>query len=401
VSNKAQQIVEKIQQVLRQEKLPAWLFYDFRGRDPLALRILGLDPEKHASRQWFYLVPADGKPRKLVHRIESKQLEDLPGETFLYSRWSELERGLRKLIGDGNRVAMQYSPGAAIPYVSMVDGGTLDLVRGLGVEIVSSENLIQYLDSVWSADQYKQHLSAAEKITAIVQEAFRETARRIRSDRSTDEYAIQEYIMNRFSESGLVTDFPPIVAVNANSSDPHYCPGPEMSAPITENDFLLIDLWAREDAPDAVFSDITWTCFLGNQAPERIQAVFNTVLAARDRGVEVLRERWSDGARIEGWEVDDAVREVIVANGFGDYVLHRTGHNLGLEIHANGVNFDNFETHDTRQVIPGITCTIEPGVYVGEFGVRSEINVYMSDQGPVITTPPQKELFYAMNEISS
>jgi Xaa-Pro aminopeptidase len=360
--------------------------------------VLGLDPHAHASRRWFYLVPAQGIPRKLVHRIESKQLDSLPGETLEYSRWNELESGLKNIIGQSGLVAMQYSPNASIPYVSLVDGGTLELIRSTGVEIVSSENLIQYLDSVWTPEQLSQHRSAASKITTIVQEAFRETARFIRQDGQADEFVIQQFIMNQFANSGLVTDYPPIVAVNANSSNPHYSPTKNLTEAIRENDFLLIDLWARENEENAVFADITWTGFLGAEAPRRIQQVFDTVTRARDRGVELLQERMSRGNSIQGWEVDDVVRKVILAEGFGDFILHRTGHNLGLEIHGNGVNFDNFETHDTRQIVPGIACTIEPGVYVGDFGVRSEINVYMSEEGPEITTPPQREIFYPMKE---
>jgi Xaa-Pro aminopeptidase len=294
---------------------------------------------------------------------------------------------------------MQYSPNAAIPYVSMVDGGTLDLIRSTDTQIVSSENLIQYFDSVWTPSQLDQHRSAASKITQIVREAFLETARLIQTDGNTDEYVIQEFIMSRFADSGLVTDYPPIVAVNSHSSDPHYCPDKNRKGKITEKDFLLIDLWACEDQTDAVFADITWTCYFGEEAPDRIKDVFDTVVSARDRGVEILQERIRDQKRIEGWEVDDAVRKVIEDRGFGEFILHRTGHNLGLQIHGNGVNFDNFETHDTRQVIPGIACTIEPGVYVGDFGVRSEIDVYMTDKGPEITTPPQKEIFYPFKEL--
>jgi Xaa-Pro dipeptidase len=399
VREESTKLIDEIQKILRQEKITAWLFYDFRGRDPIAHRILGLDPNVHASRRWFYLVPVTGRPQKLVHKIESRQLDSLPGDTIQYSRWNELETGLQSIIGKAETVAMQYSPEAAIPYVSIVDGGTLELVRSTGIRIVSSENLIQYFDSVWTPEQLRQHQSAASKITRIVQDAFLETARLIQANGHTDEFVIQEYILGRFKDSGLVTDYPPIVAVNSNSSNPHYCPTAEDRQNISENDFLLIDLWACEDEQNAVFADITWTCFLGDRAPNRIIEVFNTVVDARDRGVEILRERLGSQKKIEGWEVDDAVRQIIEDRGFGDYILHRTGHNLGLQIHGNGVNFDNFETHDTRQVIPGVACTIEPGVYIGDFGIRSEINVYMSKDGPVVTTPPQRELFYAMKEL--
>lgn len=383
--------VERIQTLLRSFELPAWLFYDFRGSDPIAYRVLGLDPGGHPTRRWFYLIPAEGEPVRLVHRIEQGALDPLPGTKLVYLTWQELRAGLSRMLEGRSRVAMQYSPLNAIPYFSLVDAGTAELIRSLGPEIVSSGELIQRFESVWSAKQIALHKKAALRITGIVQEAFYEAHRQIRNSGSISEFELQTWIMAQLESSGLVTDFPPIVAVNENSSDPHYHPKQEASSAIRSGDFLLIDLWAKSEDPAAVFADITWTGVFGPPAPE-VRKVFEAVRSARDAGVQILRERRGSAARIEGWEVDDAVRRVIVEAGYGDAFVHRTGHNLGEAVHGNGVHFDNLETRDTREVVSGIGCTIEPGVYLESFGVRSELNVFIQEDGVEVTTPPQKEL---------
>lgn len=390
--------IARIQQSLRESGIPAWLFYDFRGSDPIACRILGLDPRAHATRRWFCLVPEEGPPVKLVHRIESGRLGHLPGETRVYLQWQSLASHLEEMLAPYPSVAMQYSPSAAIPYVSRVDGGTIELVRGLGSAPVSSADLVQSMECVWNETQVEGHRRAAGLLTRIVGEAFDLTAARIREAGSVTELEIQRYILDRFREEGLETDFPPIVAVNANSGNPHYCPEEDAHDQVRSGDFLLIDLWAKPVAAaegadaEPVFADITWVGFCGQQVPERIQQVFDIVRNARDAGFSLLRERYQAGKSVAGYEVDDATRGVIEAAGFGEYFIHRTGHNLGGMVHGNGVNFDNLETHDTRLVLPGIACTIEPGIYLPEFGVRSEINVYWGETGPEVTTPPQREV---------
>lgn len=385
--------VAHLQEVLQQHQIPGWLFYDFRGLDPIAHSVLGLDPTAHATRRWFYLVPARGEPRKLVHRIESGRLDQLPGEKRVYLRWQELDRELRSMLEAVPTVAMQYSAGNAIPYVSRVDAGTLEMVRSAGAQVVSSADLIQQIDAVWSGAQVDEHRRNAEIITRIMEEAFEWAARRIRDAAGTSELAVQEFILGRLDEEGLVTDHPPIVGVGAHSGDPHYAPTPETDAAIGRDDFLLIDLWARgSHAPEAVFADITWTAWFGSSPPERISDVAAIVRRARDRGIEVLEAAAASGEPLAGWVVDQEVRAVIEEAGYGEAFVHRTGHNLGHEVHGNGVNFDNLETHDERTVIPGIACTIEPGIYLEDFGVRSEVNIYMGADGPEVTTPPQREL---------
>jgi len=390
--NENQIVTEKIQTALRDSDIPGWLFYDFRGSDPIAYETLGLDPKSHPTRRWFYFVPAEGSPRKLVHQIESEKLDGLPGEKFVYLRWQELTSLLGQILRAVPRVAMQYSEGNAIPYVSYVDAGTIEMVRSSGVEVISSADLIQKLDAVCEPDQVEQHRHAAERITRIVQEAFETAADRIKQSDQTSEFEIQDYILQCFDKEGLVTDFPPIVAVNQNSSNPHYCPSRIQSEPIVRGDFLLIDLWAKAPGETGIFADITWTAVFDSEPSQEVKRIFEIVKRARNRGVEFLRERFSAGKKVLGWEVDEAVRKVIRGAGLAEYFIHRTGHNLGREVHGTGANFDNLETRDNREVMPGLLCTIEPGVYLTDFGIRSEIDIFIAQGGPELTTPPQDRI---------
>jgi Xaa-Pro aminopeptidase len=392
VKKKQEQLIARIQEHLRSLEVPAWLFYDFRKSDSIAYQILNLDTDSHPTRRWFYLVPASGTPQKLVHRIESDKLDQLPGEKHVYVRWEELEAGLERILNGYRSIAMQYSPKGAIPYVSMVDGGILELIRGLAIEVTSSADLIQHFESILTEHQIETHRTAAQAITTFVQDAFAETQQRISDKGATDEYQIQQYLMERFRNADMETDYPPIVAVNENSGNPHYCPTAESCKKIRAGDFLLIDLWAKKNQPESAYADITWTAFFGEPIPEEILSVFKVVKRARDRGVEFLRTELGSGNSVQGWQVDDVVRGVISAAGYSDFVLHRTGHNIGREVHASGVNFDNFETHDTRLVLAGMTCTIEPGIYLKDFGVRSELNILIEADGPVVTTPTQDSL---------
>lgn len=384
-----QELISRIQAGLRDLKVPAWLFYDFRGLDPLAVRILRFPPDYHATRRWFYLVPAAGEPTKLVHRIESSILDHLPGNKEIYLEWPQFHSKLKKMLAGFSLVAMQYSDKNAIPYISRVDAGTVELVRSCQTEVFSSGDLVQRFESVWTPAQVEQHRSTARILTSIVKEAFEKAAADVAARGETDEFKVQQFIGGRFEEEGWTADSPPIVAVNKNSADPHYQPDAEAYSTVRQGDFLLIDLWAKPKNSEGVYADITWVAYFGSSLPRQMAEVFEVVRRARDRGVEFLRERIASGQLPEGWEVDDQVRKIIRDAGYGEFFVHRTGHNLGLEVHGNGVNFDNLETHDTRRVIPGIACTIEPGVYLEDFGVRSELNVYVSDKGPEVTTPPQ------------
>ncbi len=387
-----QDLISQIQQLLRSQQIGGWLFYGFRDIDPTVYQVLRFPPNPHITRRFFYLVPAEGEPRKLVHRIEPRKLDHLPGAKREYSRWSELDHELGTLLQGISQVAMQYSPQNSNPYISRVDGGTLEAIRGQGLEIVTSGDILQPLEAVWTDQQIRQHRSTAKGLGEIVLAAFEFAARQIGSQGFSDELSIQRFILDQFSERGWTTDNPPIVGVNSHAGDPHYSPDTETTSRLKSEDLLLIDLWAKTDEPGSVYADITWTGYYGTNPSPRLLEVVDTVLRARDRGVEFLGERLRAGRKVMGFEVDDQVRKVIEDAGYGDYFVHRTGHNLGEEVHGNGVHFDNLETHDTREVIPGIASTIEPGIYLAEFGIRSEINLYFPGGDVEVTTPVQTEL---------
>ena len=384
--------IQEIQKALREEKLDGWLFFDHHHRDPLAYRVLGLVPGATVTRRWYYLIPAEGEPKGLVHAIESGVLHGVPGDIQKYSGWQAQVDGLKRLVSGLKRIAMQYSPNCAIPYVSMVDGGTLELVRSLGVEIVSSANLIQLFESRWTDEQLEMHLEAGRRVDAVRGAAFEKIAESIRIGATITEWEVNRFIRDQFSKSGMVTDHGPIVAVNSNMSDPHYEPGPQDSREIRKGDAVLIDLWAKLDQPHAVFYDITWSGYCGSEPPSKLQNIFDVVRTARDRAVERVQNAIAGGQTLHGFEVDDAARGFIREKGFGDYFFHRTGHSIGEEVHGTGANMDNLETHDERKIIAGTCFSIEPGVYLPEFGIRSEVNVYVGKQRAQVTGEAQQKL---------
>lgn len=380
-----------IQEELKKSRMDGWLFYDFHHRDPIAQRVLQLGSGM-ATRRWYYFIPAGGEPRKLVHRIESAQLDSLPGEKFVYSAWSEQQELLRKLLEGATTIAMQYSPLNAIPYVSMVDSGTVELVKSLGKTVVSSADLVQKFEARWSREQFATHLAAGKVLDRVIQEAFEEIGRQVRERGAADEYAIQQWILQQFEANGLETDEPPIVAVNENTGNPHYEPTAKVSRTISRGDFVLLDIWARQKNPTAVYYDITWTGYLGAQVPARHQEIFEIVRGARDRAVEFVRVSVARGRAIAGYQVDDVARQHIAAAGYGAYFVHRTGHSIGHEVHSTGANMDNLETHDDRQIIPFTCFSIEPGIYLPEFGVRSEVDVFVDEKEARVTGAVQTEI---------
>lgn len=384
--------IADIQSALREEKLDGWLFFDHHQRDPLAYRILKLNPNLKATRRWYYLIPGEGEPRGLVHRIESGNLNDVPGKKQTYSSWNTQLDGLRWLLAGCRRVAMQYSPNCAIPYVSLVDGGTLELVRSTGVEIVTSANLVQLFEARWSAAQLEMHLEAGRRVDRVRSEAFSRIGAALRSGETISEWQVNRFIRDAFEKAGMLTDHGPIVAVNANMSDPHYEPTAERSQRIQKGDAVLIDMWAKLDKPGAVYYDITWTGFCGNAAPSDLQNTFDVVSTARDRAVERVKTGVEKREALCGFDVDDAARGYIQEKGFGDYFVHRTGHSIGEEVHGTGANMDNLETHDERKIIAGTCFSVEPGVYLPRFGIRSEVNVYVGEQDARVTGEIQKTL---------
>lgn len=374
--------------------LDGWLFYDFRHSDPLAYRVLQLDPSRHVTRRWYYWIPTRGTPVKILHRIEPRVLDGLPGETLLYVGWVEQQEHLRRMLRNVTRVAMQYSPLNAIPYISRVDAGTIELIRGFGIEILSSADLVQRFEAVWDDRQLASHQYAAGKLRRIVDETFAHVRKSVTTQRSLTEYDLQQFILARMRAHKLITATPPIVAVNAHSADPHYSPALRGSARIKKGDLVLIDLWAKKPAARSVYADITWTGFVGRDVPPRQREVFAVVRAARDAALEFVRGHISIGRFPCGWEVDEVCRKVIRDAGYGDRFVHRTGHSIGEEVHGNGTNIDSLETKDSRRLLPHTCFSIEPGIYLpGQFGIRSELDVYLSDrEAHVFGQPVQTEI---------
>jgi len=384
--------LEQIQQELRNQNLDGWLFFDHHCRDPLAYRVLGLTPPMPPTRRWYYLIPAHGEPRGIEHRIERGMTGDLPGERIAYSSWAEQLDGLRRITAGLHRVAMQYSPNCAIPYVSMVDGGTIELIRSIGIDVVSSAELIQYFEARWSAEQLESHLEAGRRVDRVRAAAFAMVKEKTLNGVPLQEVEVKEFVRGGFQAAGLITDHGPIVGVNANASNPHYEPTREMTSPIRQGDLVLLDLWAKLDHPGTVYYDITWTYFCGVTVPDTIRNVFETVTGARDAAVQRVTEAIAAGYPLRGFEVDDAARGFIKSRGFAEYFTHRTGHSIGQDVHGNGANMDNLETHDERRVSPWTCFSIEPGVYLPEFGVRSEVNMFIGETEARVTGAIQRSM---------
>ena len=385
--------LHEIQAALRDQHVDGWLFYDHHNRDPLAARILGLPENAHVTRRWYYFVPAKGEPRKLVHRIESGRLDSLPGSKAVYSSWQELESQLSTLLHGAKRLAMQYSPRNAIMYVSMVDAGTVELLRSMGKEIVSSADLVSHFEAVLTDEQIASHFEAQRHIDAILEEGWKEIGRRVRASDGTDEFSIVTWLANAMTREGLVWEHGPNVSAGANSADSHYEPTAENSKPIRQGEFVLIDIWGRMDRPGTCFYDITWTGVVGREPTAREQRVFTAVRDARDAAVRVVSEAFAAGRAIAGFEGDDAAREVLRERGFGDAFTHRTGHNIGNILHGSGAHLDNLETHDERLILPNTCFSVEPGAYFpGEFGVRSEVDMMARRGRAEVTGRVQHEL---------
>jgi Xaa-Pro aminopeptidase len=395
--------IADFQNALALHDIAAWLLYDFRGQNPLARRIVQFPAGGHATRRWFYVVPARGEPRKLVHHIEAGVLDHLPGEKRIYLRWQELEDGIRWLLQAAAndrasamppKVAMEYSPGITNPYISCVDGGTIEFVRSQGVEVVSSGDLVQEFEATLDEAQWAMHQAAARLTDAAYEVAWAFIAERVRGRQPISEIDVQQRIMSFFADNHLATDHPPIVGVGPHSGDPHYAPSPTTNSPIAEGDLVLIDLWAKLDKPRSIYSDLTRMGFVGQQSPTKYEQIFQIVAAARDAGIQIVRDRFAAREPLRGYEVDDACRAVIDRAGYSQYFVHRTGHNIGENDHGNGAHMDNLETHEDRLVIPRTLFSIEPGIYLPEFGMRSEVNVFVDRDGQVHVTggEPQRQI---------
>lgn len=386
--------VKRIQQALRERHMDGWLFCDFHNRDHLAYRILGLDTSRMASRRWFYFIPAKGEPRKLVHPVEKEKLDNLPGKKLVYLPWEQLHASLKKMLGPAKRIAMQYSPKNNIPSVSLVDAGLIELVKSFGHKIVSSADLVQIFESLIDEHGYTMHKEAGVIVDGVRRDAFARIAEGIRKGDGVSEFEVTQFILKRFADHRLVTENAPIVGRNEHPANPHFEATADNSRPFKLGDTVLIDLWAKKDAPGAIYYDSTWVGYIGDAPTARYQKIFTAVRDARDAAIAFVERRFEQGQPCYGWEVDDACRSVIKKAGFGKLFTHRTGHSIGEEVHGNGANIDNLETKDVRQLMPGCCFSIEPGIYLeGEMAARTEIDMFIRHDGVAeVTGEVQQEL---------
>ncbi len=377
--------IQMIQQALREEHIDGWLFYNFRGSNVFATRILNLPPHIMQTRRYFYFIPAEGPAQKLVHNIEQWNLDSLPGDKTLYVSWQSLREGVKKIVGGVKKVAMEYSPMNNIPYVSNVDAGTIELVRSQGLEVVSSANLVSRFEATWDDEQAEDNMVTAKHLRQIVDLTFGFIKQRIVSNTPLTEYDVQQFMLSEFRKRGIKTESDPNCSVNANSANPHYEPTKEIHSPVKKGDFVLLDLWAKTDKPRSVYGDITWTGYIGETVPDEYTKIFEIVKGGRDAALRFVQDAFKAGKEICGYQIDDAARNFFKEKGYDQYFVHRTGHSIGEEIHGNGANIDNLETRDERRIIPRTSFSIEPGIYLpGKFGVRSEIDVYISKNKEVI-----------------
>jgi Xaa-Pro aminopeptidase len=392
MNESARERLGAIQTAIRDAGLDGWLFYDFRRSDPIARKVLGLDPARSSTRRWLYFVPARGEPVRLVHAIEPRMLDALPGERRVYLTWQSLETGIREALGGARRIAMQYSPRGEVPYVSRVDAGTIELVRACGAEVVSSADLVQLFDATLDDAQLASHRRAAAILRRLVDQVFAHVAHSLKAGEEVTEASVLAFLEERLEENGLENDHPAIVAVNANAANPHFEVPASGSSPVREGDLLLVDVWAREKAPRSIYADITWTAFCGRRVPDEMLAVFAVVRRARDAVIARARRAFRSGEEVRGFELDREARAVIAAAGHGEHFIHRTGHSIHEEGHGNGANLDDLETHDTRRIIPRTLFSVEPGIYLpGRFGIRSEVNVFHTGSDAEVTGPPHQE----------
>lgn len=385
--------IPDIQQALKAEGIGAWLLYDFHGSNPIATRLTGLDASgKMATRRWYYLVPAEGAPRGLVHAIERHNLDALPGEKRAYAGREQLADGLRDLLRGVGRVAMEYSPGNAIPYISRVDAGTVEAVRELGVEVVSSGDLVQRFEATWSDEALSTHRAASERLYRIKDRAFDFVRSGLARGAALTEYDVQQAMLGWFDQEELTSEDAPCVSAQENAGNPHYQPTARQHRAIRPGEVLLLDLWGKLRTPGAVFADITWMGFTGARVPGEYARAFAAARDGRDAAAALVSDAARAGRELRGFEVDRAARDVITRAGYGPQFIHRTGHSLGQSVHGNGVHMDDYETHDERRLLPGTGFTIEPGIYTAAFGVRTEINMFVGARDAHVTGPAQQEI---------
>jgi Xaa-Pro aminopeptidase len=379
--------ISEVQEQLSKMNIDGWLLYDFQGLNPIARKLIGVKGHL-LTRRWFYWIPKSGSPIVLCHRIEQEGFPVVEGHCQVFRSWKEMHEGLQRVLEGATTLAMEYTPQCSIPYVSRIDAGTMELIEGLGKEVVSSADLVQFFEARWSWEQFQMHQEASRRLMQILFDSFQEVGHAMRSGHSISEFDLQQAMLGKYREQGLFSSTPPIVAVNANTGNPHYEPRKERASPIRPGDLLLIDLWAKMETPNAVYADYTWVAYVGEQIPDRYVKVWKIVRESRDRALRFVQDCCSKKIDVRGWQVDSAARDVIVGEGYGENFVHRTGHSIGEEDHGNGANMDGLETKDERLLIPRTCFSIEPGIYLPEFGIRSEVNVFLGDGEVFVTGDP-------------
>jgi Xaa-Pro dipeptidase len=388
--------VERVRQAVRAHGADGWLLFNFQGSNAVASNLLGLPA---MTRRWFVWLPAEGEPVAITHRIEQQPWSTWVGENWPYSSWRELESRLAQLLGGNPTVAMEYAERDAVPYIDRVPAGVIEMVRATGARVVTSADMVSAFYARWSAEGEASHRRASTHVYEVAHEAFRRIAGALREERGVTEWEVRSWIKDEFARRGIRVGGDAIVGVNGNAANPHYAPSAEHHAPIAKGDLVLIDLWGKEDDA-SIYADQTWMGFAGETVPERIAEIFAAVRDARLAAIDLIRRRHAAGEDVAGWEADDASRDVVVARGWGEYFIHRTGHSIDRELHGSGPNIDNLESKDTRRLIPGVGFSIEPGIYLpGDVGFRSEVNVFMGPEGPEVTTPePQTEVYALLSD---
>ncbi|MFQ5627455.1 MAG: M24 family metallopeptidase [bacterium] len=383
--------IPSVQNYLAETDIDGWLIYDFAGINKAAAEIFTFS-DHFFSRRWFYFIPKEGQPTAIIHKIEDAIFPELPGEKLLYAGLNELNNTLSEVLNGVRKIAMEYSPKNNIPTVSYIDAGTFEMISEIGPEIVSSANLIQYFTCRLSDEQLESHKKAVQLLHEAQEQAFKMIESKLQKNEPVTEYDVQQFIRKHIYENNFISMSDAIVGVNSNASNPHYAPTKDTFSPIQKGDCILIDLWAKENTPNSIYGDITWVGFAGKNPPDEYAKIFEIDRDARDKAVTFLRESHAQGKTIMGCQVDEVVRNHISAHGYSEYFFHRTGHSIGQEDHGKGVNIDSYETVDMREIIPGLLFSIEPGIYLPQFGVRTEIDVYYSENGPQTFAPMQQEL---------
>ncbi len=384
-----------IQKSLLELKIDGWLFYDFMGSDSIGRSILGISSKEKNNRGWYYYIPYQGAPSKLVHGIESKIFDHLPGKKEVYIDRREMIEKLHSLFKAGQKIALQYSPYNAIPTISKIDAGTFELLKSFKLNLISSGDLIQQFDACLSKIQLNTHINVSKELDEVLKKALQYIKHKVQKHQEITELSLQKFLKKQIKAHGLVTDMEPVVATGDNTANPHYSTGETNNSPIHVRRLVQLTFCAKEKKDDAVYSSISWVAYIGDEVPPEYQNNFKIVKNCRDKMMEFIDQSLKRKKKIRGWEVDDFTRKYVEKEGLIGNFLHRSGHSLGISCYAHAVNLDNLETKDDRQIIPGLCLSISPGVYFADYGMKTEINIHTDSKGVRLSTKSiQNEIYH-------